>query len=141
MFTVSDIMSSPVFSLSKMDSMFDVRELMSMANIRHIPVTDEKGNFEGLVTHRDLLVHTVSKLADISAKEQNELEKGIVIREIMRTDVCCISPDKSLKEAASILYKHKYGCLPVTASDKLVGILTEADFLRLTISLLENIDS
>ena len=33
-------------------------------------------------------------------------------------------------DAARILEKHKYGCLPVVSSGKLVGILTEADFLR-----------
>ena len=32
---------------------------------------------------------------------------------------------------------HKYGCLPVERDGKLVGILTEADFLRLTVSFLD----
>ncbi len=140
MFIVSDIMSTPVFSLSKFDNMLDVRQLMELANIRHIPVTDDQGNFEGLVTHRDILKYTISTFAEILPEEQEELDKGIVLDEIMRTDVHCIEATASLKEAAQILYAHKYGCLPVTDGRKLVGILTEADFLRLTISLLENID-
>ncbi len=139
MFNVSDIMSSPVFTLSKLDNMLDVRQLMELANIRHIPVTDAEGNFEGLVTHRDLLKCTISILADVLPEEQAELDKGLVIVEIMRTDVHKVNPDTSLKEAAKVLYKHKYGCLPVVEGKKLVGIITEADFLRLTISLLENI--
>lgn len=140
MFNVSDIMSSPVFSLSQLDTMRDVRQLMNFANIRHIPVTDDAGNFEGLVTHRDLLHCTISKLAGILPEEQDEIDNALVIKEIMRSDVRCVEPHTSLKEAATILFKHKYGCLPVIEGKKLVGIITEADFLRLTIRLLENIN-
>ncbi len=140
MFIVSDIMSSPVFALSKFDNMLDVRQLMELANIRHIPVTDADGNFEGLVTHRDILQYTISTFAEILPEEQEELDKGIVLEKIMRYDVHCIDANTPLKEAAQILYEHKYGCLPVTEGRKLIGIITEADFLRLTISLLENID-
>ena len=43
------------------------------------------------------------------------------------------------REAAEILYRNKYGCLPVLDDDrKLVGIITEADFLRLAIALLHD---
>ena len=47
--------------------------------------------------------------------------------------------DTLLREAAEILYRNKYGCLPVLDGDnKLVGIITEADFLRLAIALLHD---
>ncbi len=141
MFTVASLMSHPVFSLSRNDTLMDVRQLMDLANIRHIPVTDNDGNFEGLVTHRDLLQFTISKLADIMPEEQEELDKDILINDIMRTDVLCVNADTDLKEVATILYNHKYGCLPIVDGKKLIGIITEADFLRLTISLLENLDS
>ena len=50
-----------------------------------------------------------------------------------------IAPDTLLREAAEILYRNKYGCLPVLDGDnKLVGIITEADFLRLAIALLHD---
>ena len=39
--------------------------------------------------------------------------------------------------AARILLENKYGCLPVVDGDhQLQGIVTEADFLRLTVQLL-----
>ena len=50
-----------------------------------------------------------------------------------------LRPDTLLREAAEILYRNKYGCLPVLDGDnKLVGIITEADFLRLAIALLHD---
>ena len=55
----------------------------------------------------------------------------------MRTDVTTVSPETRLRDAAEMLFNHKYGCLPVVDEDKLVGIITEADFLKLTISLMD----
>ena len=46
-------------------------------------------------------------------------------------------PDLLVSQAARFLLKNKYGCLPVVdGSGDLVGIITEADFLRLTVRLL-----
>ena len=58
----------------------------------------------------------------------------------MRTDVTTTTTDALLADAAQILYRNKYGCLPVLDDRKiLVGIVTEADFLRLAIALLRGI--
>lgn len=139
MIYVSDLMTSKVFTLQRTDTLRDVRALMQMAKIRHIPVTDEQEHFVGLLTHRDLLGYTVSHLADIAQEEKDELESAIMVGDIMRTDVLTVTPDLLLREAAQILYRHKYGCLPVLdESQKLVGIITEADFLRLSIALLQD---
>jgi len=34
------------------------------------------------------------------------------------------------------MLENKYGCVPVVSEEKLIGIITEADFLRLTLVLL-----
>lgn len=88
---------------------------------------------------RDLLRLTVSHLAEINREEQEEIESSILVGDIMQTDVRTVAPDTLLREAAEILYRNKYGCLPVLDGDnKLVGIITEADFLRLAIALLHD---
>ena len=72
---------------------------------------------------------------------QGEIDSGIPVGEIMRTDIKTISEDTSLKDAATLLLDHKYGCFPVVnESNGLIGILTEADFLKLTISLMEALE-
>jgi CBS domain-containing membrane protein len=40
-----------------------------------------------------------------------------------------------------MLLDHKYGCLPVVTDGKLVGIVTEADFMKLTLDLLRKFES
>lgn len=137
MLYVSDLMTTKVFSLVRTHTLRDVRELMDMAKIRHIPILDEADVFHGLVTHRDLLGFTVSRLAELESSMQDELDSAIMVAEIMRTDVTTTTPETLLCDAAEQLYRHKYGCLPVLEQGRLVGIITEADFLRLAIALLQ----
>jgi len=140
MFQVKDIMTEDVFTLRETDSLSAARDLMNLARIRHIPIVNENDAFVGLVTHRDILAATVSKLADIDSATREEIEASIPVREIMQREVTTTSENTSLKEAANILLRGKFGCLPVLRRSKLVGIITEADFLRLTIQLLEATD-
>lgn len=137
MFTVQKVMTEDPFTLKKDDTLLSARSIMSLGRIRHIPIVDHAGDFTGLVTHRDILAATVSKLADIEEDIQDELDAGIPISEIMNQDVVTVPPDMSLRQAAEILLTNKYGCLPVVDGKSLVGIITEADFLRLTISLMD----
>lgn len=140
MLIASDLMSERLISLRDDDSLYLARQTMDMARIRHIPVVDANGMFVGLITHRDMLGAMVSKLAEIDDAAQDELFSGIPIHEVMRKDVTFISPDLPLRKAAELLLDHKYGCLPVVAENKLIGILTESDFLRLTISLMDALE-
>jgi CBS domain-containing protein len=55
----------------------------------------------------------------------------------MSTQTATLAPDDSIREAAETLLNNKFGCMPVLEGSELVGILTEADFLKLTINLME----
>lgn len=140
MFQVKNIMTKDVFTLNFNESLSAAKDLMDLARIRHIPIVDNQGVFAGLLTHRDILAATISELAGIDRETQDEIESGIPIREIMQTDVVTVSADLSLKEAAKLLLEEKYGCLPVICDGKLCGIITEADFLRLTIDLMDAVE-
>lgn len=140
MFKISELMTSPVYSLREADTLQSARLLMDQKRIRHVPITTGENVFRGLITNRDVLANTISHLAGIDPATQNEIDAGIPLKEIMRTDVRTIAPTDSVKDAAHILYNNKYGCLPVVDGGKLVGIVTEADFLRLTVQLLDAMD-
>ncbi len=140
MFKISELMTSPVYSLREADTLQSARLLMDQKRIRHVPITPGENVFRALITNPDVLANTISHLAGIDPATQNEIDAGIPLKEIMRTDVRTISPADSVKDAAHILYNNKYGCLPVVDAGKLVGIVTEADFLRLTVQLLDAMD-
>lgn len=52
------------------------------------------------------------------------------VRDLMTTDPVTTTPDTPLKEAARLMVKHKVSGLPVVRGGKVVGIVTEGDFLR-----------
>jgi len=141
MLKVDDLMTKELFTLNENDNLKMARSLMDLQRIRHIPIVNESREFIGLVTHRDILRATISQLADIDPATQGEIDAGIPVGEIMQTGIKTITAETLLKDAAYLLLNHKYGCLPVV-NDKngLEGILTEADFLKLTISLMEALE-
>ena len=138
---VKDIMTSEVFALHATQTLELVRSLMRIKHVRHVPIVEPDNTFVGLMTHRDLLAQTISYLAEVDEEEQEYLDRSIHIMNIMKTDVATTDPEMDICEAISMLLKHKYGCLPVVSDGKLVGIVTEADFLKLTLDLLRKTES
>lgn len=137
MLKVKDMMTTEIFSLKTTDTLKTARSMMSLARIRHIPIVSMGNIFLGLLTHRDILQASISRFAEVDKVVQDEIDAGIPIAEIMRTDVTSVDPEMDVRDAAEILLNHKYGCLPVVENERLVGIITEADFLKLTISLMD----
>ena len=54
----------------------------------------------------------------------------------MNKDILTVSPDTGLDMAAEFFIENKYGCLPVTQDNKLIGILTPVDFVKLAHKML-----
>jgi CBS domain-containing protein len=53
------------------------------------------------------------------------------VKEIMITNVATTTPDQTLAEAARLMEERNIGSLAVLEKDRLVGITTERDFLKL----------
>ena len=133
---VRQIMTSPVVAVGHTDNLKVVEDLMEWKHVRHLPVVDDDNAVVGIITHRDLLRACVSSIAEIPQPEQDALLRGIPVREIMRTGTLTVSPDADVRDAARTMLDRKIGCLPVVEHGKLVGILTEADFLRVLLEIL-----
>ena len=140
MLKVKDIMTTEVFVLHSTQTLELVRSLMRIKHVRHVPIVDQDNSFVGLITHRDLLAQTISHLAEVDEDEQEYLDRHIHIMNIMKTDVLTVDPEMDVCSAITLLLDNKYGCLPVVSGGKLVGIVTEADFLNLTLELLRKSD-
>jgi CBS domain-containing membrane protein len=141
MLTTRDLMTEDLIALRHDDSLLSAKRTMEEARIRHLPIIDGSGAFVGLVTHRDLLAASVSRLAEIDAQTQEDIYAGIPLREVMRADVAMATPDLPLRQAAEVLLTQKYGCLPVVEGGKLVGILTASDFIRLSLELMDALEA
>ena len=131
-----ELMATDLVTLTEDETLAHAKRCMERGRIRHLPVVRER-KLVGLVTHRDILSASFSFLAEVDPKEQRRIFVSIPVKDIMHRDVASIGPEASVTEAAKILLKNKFGCLPVVdEKGELVGLLTEADFLHLTVRLL-----
>jgi CBS domain-containing membrane protein len=134
---VSDIMTTVLVTLGPLDSLKTARETMGDCRIRHLPVVTDDREFLGLLSHRDILTASISKFAELNPKIRDQIESGIPVSEVMTAEVVTVSPGTSLAEAGRLLLERKFGCLPVLERGRLEGILTETDFIKLALRLLE----
>ena len=138
---VADIMTRDIFPLKANQTLNVVRLLMRTVHVRHVPILDDEEQFVGLLSHRDLLAYSISKLADINSLEQSELDRHILIKDVMRTEIATTTAATDLKQAIGSMLDNKFGCLPVIGNKgNLVGIITDEDVIRLAIKLLERED-
>ena len=133
---VKELMSSELYVLESTATLYDAHQLMLDKKVRHIPIVDKQEQFVGLLSQRDVLAASVSILAEIDVQERQELESNIPIAQIMTTDVVIAEEETSLLDATQFMLLQKQGCLPVFKNKQLVGILTEADFVKLAHELM-----
>lgn len=134
--SVAELMTADVVTLTEDETLAHAQRCMARGRIRHLPVVREE-KLVGLITHRDLLAASFSIFAEVEASEQRRVFDTVRVVEAMHRDVVSVSPDLPVAKAARILLENKYGCLPVVDNEqRLRGIVTEADFLRLTVQLL-----
>jgi CBS domain-containing membrane protein len=127
---VRDLMTSEVITLRADDNVSSFRDVLYDHGFRHVPVVDKEGNLVGLVTERDLLRNVLTDQADVPISVREETMYSTQIGDIMVQDVQTVEPDDLLPNAAQIMLENKFGCVPVTDGELLVGILTESDFIR-----------
>jgi len=136
MFSIEAIMSTNLITVAPSATLAEARTLMQDNRIHHIPVMDDE-KLVGLVTLTNVLAATDSFLRD----QKNRIHANeISIADAMVRDVATVEVNASLRHAALFLEKHSIGCLPVMSGDKLVGIITDTDFVAVAINLLEQLE-
>jgi CBS domain-containing membrane protein len=134
---VRDLMTRDPVTLDEGEDLDLADRLMRLARIRHLPVLED-GRLVGLVSERDLLRAQAEQLAGATEDERRKMSRWVKAGWIMTRELQQVEPDMPLLEAAQLMHENKYGCLPVVEGGKLVGILTEADFVALAIRELES---
>lgn len=104
--------------------------LMDKQNIRHVLVENDDHTLVGLVSYRSIL----RMVAASGAPGTSESDP---IRTIMASDVVTVEPETSTLEAIRIMREKRVSALPVEKNGKLIGIISERDFLPIAYQLLE----
>jgi CBS domain-containing protein len=128
--TVREWMSRPVTTIGADAPVRQAAELMKNRKIRHLPVVDHDDSLIGIVTDRDLRQMIFDPVIQERLGEVVEALDALTVREIMTWAVITVRPETGIRQAMRLMREQKVGALPVVASGRVVGMLTERDILR-----------
>lgn len=125
---VGDLMTPNPITVPPAMGVIEARELMAKKKIRHLLVTEGE-LLVGIITDRDIRLNLPSQATSLSVWEMNYLLGRLTVGEVMTRAVITVEPEREAVEAAQIIVDHKIGALPVLDGRRIVGILTETDFV------------
>jgi CBS domain-containing protein/gamma-glutamylcysteine synthetase len=125
---VENYMTTDLFTVHADDAIEMVANLMIWERIRHVAVEDSDHQLVGLVTQRAVLRFVLGGGSTLRTP----------VSSIMKLEVATVGPETSTVEALRLMRRLQVACLPVVQSGRLVGIVTDADFLEIASKLLEH---
>ena len=124
---VAQVMSTDLFTVGPDDLVDVAASMMQWKRIRHVPVEDAQGLLVGFVSYRSLL----------RLVAEGRTGEPVPVREIMHPEPVTVAPGESCLAAMRLMQEKGVGCLPVVHEGRLVGIVSERDFLPVARALFE----
>lgn len=111
---IREIMTSDVITIDINDPVEHCASIMTSRRIRHLPVMKD-GKLTSLISITDIVdsMKTVRQIVDSKNRA-----------------LLTISPDATVQAAIQIMSTEKISALPVMENDKLIGIISERDYVR-----------
>lgn len=123
---VDQYMTTDLFTVHADDPVQMVAILMDWERIRHVPVEDKDHRLVGLVSYRAVMRFLSS----------GRSTKDTPVSQLMKTEVTTVGLETKTTEAIALMQRFRIGCLPVVQDDRLVGLITEQDFMGIASKLL-----
>ena len=124
-------MTTYLFTVHEDELVQMVAFLMDRKQIRHVLVEDDDHRLVGLVSYRSVL-----RLISQEGGEFDE-DDARPVKMIMDRDPVTVAPETATLKAIELMRDRKVSCLPVVDQGKLVGIVSERDFMPIAYQLLE----
>ena len=127
---VEQFMITNMITVNEDDPVDLVAHLMDWGRIRHVPVEDAEHRLLGLVSYRQIL--------GVFARgvHENRSSGPLPVAAIMKRDLITVSPETETLTAIELMRTHRIGCLPVIKDGRLVGVVTEDEFMGIAAELL-----
>jgi acetoin utilization protein AcuB len=123
---VQDVMTANPVTVSPQAPLQEALEQMQGLRVRHLPVVQEN-RLVGVVTWTDLLRAALPPLVSAEMSRSLSLPQDLKVSDVMTREVITVSPGDTVEEAATLMRRHRIGCLPVLDREQLVGIVTKSD--------------
>ena len=115
---IKDMMTRRAVSVAPDEPITAAARLLKRDNIGSVPVCDSKGQLQGIITDRDIVLRCVAAGVD---------PDKTLIRDVMTTGVFTVSPTDTVESAAALMGKAQVRRLPVCEKGTLVGMLSLGD--------------
>ena len=125
---IKNLMSEDIITVDKDQNLSDALKLLRKNNVSRLPVVNNK-ELVGIVSERDI----AAKLG--SSKYESMPASRLHISSVMVKDVCTVPETMQLGDVAKIMLEKGIGSVPVMCEDKMVGIVSKADFVTLAVGI------
>jgi acetoin utilization protein AcuB len=129
---VSEVMVNSVVTVSSGDSLQHALSLLEKYQVHELPVL-EQGRLIGIVTGGDLKFFTPAFPLLPDLEELRQTLRELTVAAAMTLEPVSTTPQATLLEAITLMYKHHVSALLVTEGETLLGILSVSDILRILI--------
>jgi CBS domain-containing membrane protein len=126
---VGDLMTRDVLRVEQNQKLSTADDVMRLGRVRHVLVVDDDGTLTGVVSQRDLFLGGLLRALGYGSRAKDQALDNLRVKDAMKTEPITTTADASLASAAGLMAEKKIGCLPVLEAGKIVGILTEGDFV------------
>lgn len=127
---VQDIMQTKLVTATLDMPLMKVLRLLQGRGFRHVPVV-ENAALVGIISDRDVKQSMVSAATSAEGRERDHLIERLTAGQIMTRPVRTIGPMFTVEDAVKLMVTHRISAVPVIEDERLVGIVTETDVLRL----------
>lgn len=134
---VSDRMTRNVKTLTPDQNLKEALGVMQRHHIRHVPVVEAE-KVVGIVTDRDVRRATPSLLSGADQEQYERVLTGTKVSQVMTRNPYTVTPSMKVRDVVKILLDRKFESVPVVESNRLVGIMTVTDMLKVLVDLLED---
>ena len=128
--TVKEMMSKDLTFVSPTERLIHARRLMIESHVGRLPVIEDE-KLVGMITSKDLMRAFIDFRKKVPEKYQKSQIKEVLIEDIMSTNPTFVTKDMSITEVSEIMMETGFNGLPVVEDDKVVGIITQTDILKL----------
>jgi len=140
-----DIMTADVVTVKPQTPVGEIVRLLAERRVSGVPVVDDEGRLEGIVTEADLVVraarpHFPRYIPFLEGviflenpkhyEDRVETILATTAEEIMTADVITVSPDATVEEIATLMAERNVNRVVVVEAERVVGIVTRADVIR-----------
>lgn len=129
--TVADVMTREVVTVGPTESFKTCADLMRIHGVSALPVVVAGNRVAGIISQADLM-RPLAAVPEVAGQTGAPVRKGMAAAEIMTREVLTIAPGASVTAAARLMFEHRVKRLPVVdAANRLVGIVSRSDVLRI----------